>query len=421
MGNVTQIKQKLHSDRLAKIYPRVERENRDLSPEHITDEIASFCPPQSTQSFCAVAKDNPLDGHELVREIDLQDTTPYFNSLLIYRILKLLYGQPEILGAIFGISGAEDSKPISEAALDWGYTVRIENDLFAEVRSIHNNTRLRLRYWIKTRPKTETQRKSLGEKMAEFFKAFLDCLEKNAHLFEESEEITDETKSMSAFSNVFAEKYNSAKQVLDNAKNIDRLPKRRDITWEEKIPIRTGGSLYLSSAILFIIALEALINTIYHLLLKPAFRHQVYERATVRMDLDVRIISTHVFCDGFAKPILTPDSELWKRVLKLRDFRNDVIHGNIKPDHYAYVLPEDMFAFYYNGTTDFRGRRTEEKAKKNYPTSMSQINLSVASEIKDTVDQIILAVTQAAEDENRLWLNSWLWEAIIPRFNKQKR
>ena len=316
MGNVTKIKQKLHSNKLAKIYPRVERVNRDLSPEHITDEIASFCPPPSTKSFCAVAKDNPLDGYELLCEIDLQDITPYFNSLMIYRILKLLYGSPEILGAMLSISSVDDSKTIPESALDWGYAIRIENDLLAEVRSIHNNTRVKLRYWIKIISKNKSHKKARIEKMDKFSQVFLDCLEKNTHLFEERDEISDDTKSMSAFSNVFVEKYNSAMQMLDLAKNIDRLPERRDRIWDENVAISTGGALYLASAILFIIALEALINTIYHLLLKPAFSHQVYERATVRMDLDLRIISAHVFCDGFAKPILAPGTELWKRLLR---------------------------------------------------------------------------------------------------------
>jgi len=419
MGNVTHIKQKLHSDRLAKIYPRVERENKDLSPEHITDEMAPFYPPQSADSVCVVAKESPFDDHELAKEIDLQDTIPYFNSLLIYRILKLSYGQPDILSAIFQISSETNSEPIGKAALDWGYIIRIADDLFAEIRSIHNNTLFRLRYWIRAIPKNHEQRKPYGEKMAKFLKAFSDCLEKNAHLFEEREEIDDDTKSMSALSNIFAEKYSSAAQVFDIARNIDHLPERRDLEWEEKIAISTGGSLYLSSAILFIIALESLINTIYHLLLKPAFRPEVYERVTIRADLDVRIISAHLFCDGFVKPILTPDTELWNRLLKLRKFRNDVIHGNITPDHYAYVLPEDVFGFFYCGVTDFRGRKAEKKAKSNYPTTMAQINLSIVSEIKETVDQIVQAIKEAADDENKTWLNSWLWEAMIPRFNKQ--
>lgn len=49
---------------------------------------------------------------------------------------------------------------------------------------------------------------------------------------------------------------------------------------------------------------------------------------------------------------------------------------------------------------------------------MPQVNITVVSEIKETVGQLIIAITEAADQENRIWLNSWLWEAMIPRFNK---
>ena len=419
MGKVTKIPQKLHSSRLSRIFPRVARENSNLSYEHITEGMAPFCPPQSADSACVVAKENPFDNYELVHEVDLQDTIPYFNSLLLYRILKLLYDRPDILGAVFGISGGAGSEPIFKAALDWGYTIEITDDLFAEVRSIHNNTRFKLRYWINESRRNEVKKKH-GEKMEEFFKEFSDCVEENARLFEEREEIKDKAKSMSAFSNVFAEKYNSAMQIFSMAQNIDHLPEKKDIAWEERIAVNTAGSLFLSSAILFIIALETLINTIYHLLLRPDFDHEPYRRATIKADLDLRIISAHLFCDGFAKSILTPGTDLWNRVLKLRNFRNNVFHGNITPEHYVYILPEDMFAFFYGGITDFRGRIAEEKATKDYPTTMPQVNIAVVSEIKETVDQTIAAITEAADQENRAWLSSWLWEAMIPRFDKKK-
>jgi hypothetical protein len=418
MATVTRITQKLHSDRLAKNYPRVKRENNDLSTENITDEMAPFCPPQTPNSVCVVVKENPFENLEFIQEIDLQDTIPYFNSLLMYRILKLSYETPDILAAIIDPSSLDDEMPIGKAALDWGYTVQITDDSFAEVRSIHNNTRFKLRYWMMAKPIDSMRKKMYGEKMAEFLKAFADCIEKNAHLFDEREDIDDESKSTSAFSNVFAEKYYSAIKILDIARKTDHLPEKKDIAWEENISVNTAGSLYLSSAILFVISLETLVNTIYHLLLKTEFGHEAYERATIRADLDVRIISTHLFCDGFDKPILTPGTDLWHRVLKLRKFRNDVFHGNITPDHHVYVISEDIFAFFYGGIHDFRGRRGEEKAKKYYPTTMPQINLNIVSEIKETVDQIISAIKEAANHENSIWIDSWLWDAMIPKFKK---
>lgn len=417
MGQVTKIPQKLHSTRIARKFPRVSRENNILSNEHITEEMARFYPVLDNYSVC-VTKENPFDDFELAYEVDLQDTVPFFNSLLIYRILKQLYDNPEILGAVIENYGSTDSKLVGKAALDWGYIIQVADDLFAEIRSIHNNTRFKLRYWMRKIPRIETEKKRYGKAMAEFLKEFIDCIDKNIHLFDENQEIKDATKSISAFANVFAEKYTSAMRIYGLAQNIDRLPKKKVLAWEERVEVNTSGSLFMSSAILFIISLETFINTIYHLMLKSEFGHESYERVTIRADLDVRIISAHLFCEGFSKPILTPNTELWSRVLKLRKFRNDVFHGNIAQDHHYYAIQEDNILFYYNGITDYRGRKSEDKASKQYPTTMSQINKFVVFEIKETVDLVIAALTDAANEENRAWINSWLWEAIVPKFNR---
>jgi hypothetical protein len=147
LGKAIKIPQKLHSTSFARIFPRVKRENNNLSYENISEEMVPFCPPQSADSSCVIAKETPFEDYNLVYEVDLQDNLPYFNNLLLYRLLKLLYDRPDILGAVFDISGWADSEPTFKAALDWGYTVEITDDLFAEVRSIHNNTRILGKYF----------------------------------------------------------------------------------------------------------------------------------------------------------------------------------------------------------------------------------------------------------------------------------
>lgn len=415
MENVKELKQKLHSDRLAKIYSRVERGNRDFSPDYITETMAPFHPSQIGDYFFAVTKENPFDEYNLCKEIDLQETIPFFNSILLYRILKLLYDRPDILSAFFPINPTSTQ---AAGPIDWGYTILIIEELYAEIRSIHNNTRFKLRFWMRSALKDCDQRKLYGAKMDEFLTAFADCLEKNAHLFNEETELDDAIYS--GLANIFAQKYKSAEKLFSLANDLDLLPQRKDLRWEESLGVSTSGSLYLSSAVLFIIALESLINTIYHLRLKQAYRLEAYERSTIRADLDLRIVTAHLFCEGFDMQIVTPYTELWDRLLKIRKFRNDIVHGNITPDSYSYALPEDMFIFFYNGLTDFRGRKAEVKYKKKYPTTMAQINKSVVSEIKETVDLIVQAIVEAAEHENKKWLKSWIWEALIPNFGQQK-
>ena len=417
MGKISKIQQRLHSKRLAKTYPRVERESRELRPEYVIEEMAPFVPPSDGDFVYAVTKEAPFDKYELAHEIGLEETLPFFNSLLLYRILKLLYDEPDTLGAFIS---ADPSKPTLYVGggIDWGYTLKLLDDLYAEVRSLHANNRFSLRFWMKRIPKVIEERKPYSHKMAGFFKDFIDCIEKNLHLFDEAQEIKERTKTSAAISNIFAEKYRAAEQLFAIAQDQDILPKIRDIAYGEEVKVSTGGSIYLSSAIVFVIALESLINTIYHLLLKEGFQAEAYERITIRADLDVRLISAHVFCDGFTKQIVTPHTDLWKRLLKLRRFRNDIVHGNVTADHYIYAIREDINTFYYSGVTDFRGRKSEDKAKRNYPTTMAQINKKTVSEIKETVDQIVQSIVDSVDDETRKWIESWVWGAMIPKFGK---
>lgn len=417
---VTKLQQRLHSKRLAKDYPRIERENMELSDEFLTDEILPYVPPSTEGFVYAVTKETPFDEYECAHEIDLGETLSFLNSLLLYRILKLLYDEPDILGAFIS---TDPSKPTLYVGgeIDWGYTLKLLDDLYAEVRSLHANKRFRLRFWIKDILKVIEERKPYGHKMAGFFKDFIDCIEKNLHLFDEAQEIKERTKTSAAISNIFAEKYRAAEQLFAIAQDQDILSKIRDIAYGEEVKVSTGGSIYLSSAIVFVIALESLINTIYHLLLKEGFQAEAYERITIRADLDVRLISAHVFCDGFTKQIVTPHTDLWERLLKLRRFRNDIVHGNITADHYFYAIQEDINTFYYSGVTDFRGRKSEDKAKRNYPTTMAQINKKTVSEIKETVDQIVQSIVDSADDETRMWIKSWVWGALIPKFDKNNK
>ncbi|PJB29670.1 hypothetical protein CO110_04540 [Candidatus Desantisbacteria bacterium CG_4_9_14_3_um_filter_40_11] len=418
-NKVTKLKQKLHSESMAKTYPRIERENCALSDEHLTDEMAPYCPTNMGDIVYVVTKESPFEGYHLLEELDLQTILPFFNTLLIYRIFKLSYGQPDILGALSELDLIK--KTFKAQPVEWGYILKIMDNLFAEIRSSNMNTRLKLKYWIKSVPKNKDEKKLAIRKMQGFFSAFEDSIKKNAHLFNEEKEIDDQTESDAAILNIFSERYRSAEALLIMAQEGDILPDRRDLEFGEAPKVNTGGSIYLSSSILFVIALESLINTLYHLLLRPEFQAEPYERVTARADLDIRLISAHLFCEGFNAPILTPHSELWGRLLKLRQFRNDMIHGNITSDHVVYSFLEDKITFFYGPTTDFRGYKAEDKAARKYPTSMAHVNKDIVSEIKETVDLIIRAIIDAATDEHREWINKWIWEAMIPKFIKPRR
>ena len=409
---VEKLSKRLNSKKLAKAYPRVERENKALSPEYLSDDVSQYYPPAQGDSVYAAAKEPPFDKYKLAFEVRLEEL-PSHNDVLIYRMLKLLYGEPDILGA--NVS-ANPEKPIVYvgAGIDWGFTVRILPNLFAEIRSVHSNVRQRLRFWIDEIPETKEERASYGKKMFRFHEAFIDAIERNGHLFNEEEEFTSFEQRDYAVSNIFSERYRAAERLLELAEKEDVPAVKRDLRVDEVLDVSTVGAIYLSSAIQFVISLEALINTILALLLKDEFRSKEYERATTRADLDVRLITAHVFCSGFSKQVLIPKTDLWNRMLKLRDFRNEVVHGNVTSDHYVYALREDGNTFYYCPVTDYRGRKAEAKASRNYPTTMAQVNRKTVLEIRQTVDDLVQSLISAADEDRRHWIEGWIWEAVIP-------
>jgi len=290
----------------------------------------------------------------------------------------------------------------------------VSDGVFAEIRSIHMNVRFKIRYWLSDIPENIEKRKKIGSHMAGFLKSFIESIEKNAHLFNEDQDIDKSNKKLSSISNIFSEKYKSAVEMMILANQTDNLPERKDLEFKESVIVNTGGSIYMSSAILFVISLESLLNTIYYLLLKSEFQANQYERITVRGDLDLRLISAHLFCHGFKKQIITPKTDLWVKLIKLRKFRNDIVHGNVTNDHHVFALKEDINLFFYSGINDFRGHKLESKSRQDYPTTMAQINEKVVSEIKNTIDQIIAAILESADIEYEKWFRSWLHESVIP-------
>lgn len=46
-------------------------------------------------------------------------------------------------------------------------------------------------------------------------------------------------------------------------------------------------------------ALESLVNALYSLLIKKEFDAGDYERITIKSDMDIRLLTMHLFCNGF--------------------------------------------------------------------------------------------------------------------------
>ena len=396
-------------------YKREPRQNSNLSPEYIDESMRPYLQPDTPEMVAATTLDSPLPKYKLLHELDLQDTLPCFNSILIYRILKKMYDNPDIVGVLISRKATNKNIPEDEiigcGASDWSYSMRINDSLAAEIRSMFNNTRLKLRFWSCCTPDDENAKKEYGRSMAGFFNDFNKILENNLHLFEENALKSNHHKS--TVPNIFAEKYKAAETLLLFADTFDlKAPKIQLKVWEMPA-VSSTGAIYLSSAIFFIIALESLVNLLYSRLLKKEFVSRDYERITIKSDLDLRLLTMHLFCNGFKSQIISPQAELWKNMLNLRDFRNNVIHGNITDEHKFYSIVEDNIMFFYGPDIDYRGKSAEKKAENRFPVTMPQITKKVVLTIKEIVDEIVKSIITAMDDKTRNWVEGWIKELVI--------
>jgi len=414
-------KLRLSSRKFATKYSRVTRENNELKSEYVLDKDKLYLPPDSDEVYNIATKEPPFNEFHLVRNIELSDSIPRLNSLQLYRMLKLMYGECDVIGGAFSTL----NKQLILGRIDWSYTTRIpvkhnKFNFFAEVAGKYHNSRFQLRFWSDKIIKKE--RIKYAEQLIETCLTDLrDALQSNSTIFVESDEIRVSSTTKS-FRNIFNEKYHSAQHIFALAENADNNPEKKLLEFGENPPEEglITGSIYYSSCVFFIIALEALFFLLYHELIKSEFRDEngigegriekYSRRATIKADYEVRLGTMHIFCDGFIKPIV--DSEdLRGRLRVIMRFRNNTFHGNIMQEHFIFSFLEDGMQFFYSPSSDYRGKAKERSPE--LPFSMYQMNDKAVVYIKNTIDMIIKSIMGAMDKNTREWFQSWINEELI--------
>ncbi|MDY6989537.1 MAG: hypothetical protein SWQ30_15935 [Thermodesulfobacteriota bacterium] len=403
-------RKKCHSPGFPGKYPREIRELVDLSAENIPDEMKNYYPTSEEGISYCVTRESPITGFDHHIEFDLYETVPDFNSILMYRLLGLMYGLPDIVGAFLDITEPENPK---KARGDWSYTLRLGRNILAEIRSRNMNVRHVLRYRTDMEPDENPTEHS--DVIIQFHEDLTKAVSNNLHLFSEKEDFGKSiSPAFAGIENSFVVKYRAAKELFDLAQTIDKRPQRELLQWDENPEVRTVGSIYMASALFYVIALESLLNLFYVIFLPDEYKCYTYQRVTTKGDLEIRLSTIHLFCSCFERQAVPPKSDLWEKMSLLRSFRNDLVHGNISFEHQVHDTIEDGFRFYYSPLVDFRGRAEEDKWQKSIPRVMSAIDGEAVERIKGIVDDLIQSLLEAMDEESRLWVKSWLYEIVVP-------
>jgi hypothetical protein len=404
-SSVTPLTRKLRPTKFGSRYPRFGRSATFLPAAEVDANAIRFTP--SPPGYALFLAPPPKAKWARTLELNAMEQIKVFNQPLIYRALKLLHGDPDIASAW----RADDHS--AAHAVDWSYTLSIDAHALCEVRSKHFS-RVHLDFWT-PRLRTAEQKEHLAKVAVAFCAALNEFLEQNVHIWDEATDLPT-TNDSTTLSNIASEKYESADRLLSAATLLDQRPKAKPVPAGESLGVQAVGYLYAAAAMQFFIALEALVNLLYTLLLRPEFRGRTYERLTVRSEIDLRLISMHVFCSGFSKQPISAGSDLWQRIIDLRDFRNDMVHANITEEHRLHTFTEDDFLFFYSASTDFRGRKLEAKAASALPRAQTQITKRTVRSVKTTVDEVRAAILAAMDQETGQWVNSWIsTPLVLPR------
>jgi len=316
----------------------------------------------------------------------------------------MLYGAPDVVTACLN-----DDKS-SAYPVDWSYSIVVHEGLLCEVRNKYTS-RVSLCFWAPRVWSAEHKAKS-ADKITEFMESLNKFIDQNLHLWDESTDLS-QSDAAKALINVPAEKYRGAERLFEIAKQFDKRPKPMKLLPGEPLKTQPVGYLYSASAIQFFVAFESLVTLLYELLLRSEFRQHTYERLTIRAEIDLKLVSMHVFCAGFDAQPIRPGSELWKQILELRDLRNDLVHGNVTDEHHIHSLVEGGFLFFYAPSTDFRGHRLEAKPARAFPRNQTQITQLTVESIKKTTDAVRGEILNSLDENTRKWVESWLWSPVI--------
>lgn len=405
--------ERLNSKKLGSQYDRVARDNSELlSP--ITEELKNFCDSNliedlnesdpEAEYIWGVAAVKPFENVHGIRHVELQNLIPRFNALLLYRILKLTYGEPDVTGAI-------TSKARGEVILvtDWGYTLKINKTLFVEVRSVQKNRWLVLQFWSTLSQNKISDKGKMKTSIIKFLEDLKEDYDKNSYLFKEEKSISSQTPR--AIVNVFSEKYTAAKRLSDLALYDISEDSAEDILVDDETPAATLRYIYLSAATLFIVSLEGLVNSLYHFLLRDELRQRDQQDNIRKRSIESKLAEIHLLCRGFERCAVPLGSELWKNFSEIRTLRNEILHGNITDEHKIFSIIEDHLIFSYYPATEFRGSAKE--GRRRLSPSMPNFSSRHVDQIKKIVDDVKDALLQAMDEQTRDWANRWLHDSVI--------
>jgi hypothetical protein len=338
---------------------------------------------------------------------------------VLYRSLKLIYGFPDPLTFLVTKEEVtrEETIDITGMPTEWGYLIQGNGKSCFEIFKRHRDSSPKITLWLNTKNRPEEISNEIKNGLREFMKILHNLVVIVDREYNIEQELESSGQSIQMLTNLYYENFQSGNDILAlsdmllpglKTKHDDLFDKGE---FDESFTIyRKTRFSYVSSIIFFLMALEGFINLIYSLLLKPEFYHKNFKRSVWQSDIEMRILHLPVYCQGFTNAVITPESEVYKKWLSIRNFRNDLIHANITKENEAVATFEDGFFFTYNPLYQIKDRN-----KIKHHTSRYLIEKDDVLNLMETVKIIVSGIIKEMDEDFQIWTNTWINEPFVKR------
>jgi len=336
-----------------------------------------------------------------------------FEPLFYHRLFINNFGKPSIVEyRPENITTLDDGRKVTSAPPnEWKYVIRTERWVFIQIGTEDERNKVVI-YIVAYND--DVTNESLYIKEA---KSFIDSLlrESNRYrnkLVNPKEEI-ESNKNVFGYliDNIYLFNYKSAEMMLTYAETLehklsDELLKYHHDEWlidqEKKDHVHhymsVKGMFYASSIIYFYVAFEGFVNILYEGLLIDELRK--IDNLEKRLDIELKLLLMPTLCDGFIVKNIDRQNSLYKEFIKLRNYRNDIIHSKITDSIKMVNIYES--GFLYNCKLN-KSNISIIPHRKQFLTKDDVIK------VKNIVDNLIINLLSLMED----WAKQFTNEEVI--------
>jgi hypothetical protein len=419
---VNQKKHRVQYKGFAKIFKRVEV-RRELEPVregelHLYPTLASPSWEWYTARYLG-----PGENYREAKAFPLRDFK-LGPELLIYRVLRDLYGVADFVTVAFPAGFEAAGRQLRDGEFphiaEWAFMLQGKSQVMFEIRRQAGTQEPHLALWLPVlRPAAALAGKALPDETRLFVEELRKTLEASRALVNRNS-INSQSVSLGPL-NVYGDMIDAGNEQLAAAEAMKPAYRKLPARPVNKLSTPASlGTFYLAAAIQFLLALEAYVNLLSELLRKREFRDELFERATTRADFEMRLLSLALYCDGFAKAPFSPETALFKRIRMLRNFRNNILHGNLShDDHVLQVVPDDHFYFHWWPAVDEYSKRDGDSIDR-LPLARVLFTRRHADSVRQTVELAVDAIIDAMEPSHRAWATKWRRNRLVPAYFKDQ-